>query len=61
MSPAATSRRATSPAARRLNFREACYELRRTGRLFEDGKITIEVWCESVHRILRAAGYEVRS
>jgi hypothetical protein len=46
-----------APPARRLAFREACYELRRTGRLYEDGKITIDVWCSSVHRILRAAGY----
>jgi hypothetical protein len=52
---------ADAPRAKRLSYREALYELRRTGRLFEGDKITRDEWCASVHRILRAAGYEVRS
>lgn len=39
---------------RRLTFREACYELRRAGRLYEEEKITGDVWLASVHRILEA-------
>jgi hypothetical protein len=37
-----------------LNFREALYELRRTRLLLEDGKIGLNEWCASVHRILAA-------
>lgn len=53
------SRRTSEPVAgKRLTHREALYELRRTRLLFEDGKISREAWCASVHRILAAAyGY----
>ena len=41
-------------AGRRLTYREALYELRRTRLLFEAGRIGLESWCASVHRILAA-------
>lgn len=39
---------------KRLSYREALYELRRTRLLLEDGKITLWQWCASVNRILEA-------
>jgi hypothetical protein len=41
---------------RTLTHDEACHELRRAARLLGDGKITLDEWCDSVHRILRARG-----
>lgn len=41
---------------KRLTFREALYELRRTRLLYEADKIDRFQWCASVHRILAALG-----
>lgn len=39
-----------------LNHEQACAELRKAARLLDEGKISLDEWCDSVHRILRARG-----
>lgn len=43
-----------APGLKQLSYREALYELRRTRVMLEDGKIGLDEWCASVHRIIAA-------